>query len=472
MPSLLIAITGIFTAAFISVSIFLMQDKSLQYFWDRDLILKEIIKAKELLVAISLMTFPVVFWNYVPILGNIIIITSYLFGVKLLWNSLFASYRWIRSIDKLGVNGKVSFRMQKRLEYLASPPDIEAKINAWESVFDTDKENKSVLEERRFMEKFIEFYDGASGDISEEQRSALFTALYQNIENISFEDMVIFEDMVEALLDWRHQIHFDIEGDRSHIRSKTTLDRLLKQLISLSFDKRMTFPFFQMKLREHIKHKSENYIIDLFVRVIITQIFENVEDSSESFEFWDYNFPSDWLVTVDFEERDELDEEISKLFFREYIRWAQRRITSANQEWDKDLENVSNGLFPGVNSNLFSILMSLMVRSYGESRMADLVEKRESFGLVGTLVSTYGGESDIHQKLEEKEVSEEEYTIDLMLKYFNGFFTVDQLEKYIRELQELSYEDDSAYNKKLEYLIRIFNKMIRKIKENEETKMM
>lgn len=465
----LLATTGIFAATLISVSIFLVQDGNHHggYGWDRDLIIKNVIKAKKVFVALILMTVPVLFWN-LGVEFKIAIVVGYFFGSRALFKAFSRAYKWATAID--GVNswsGNVNYRVRKRLEYLSSPSGgIENKIIAWESVFDTSKDRKSIIEERLLVKEFVSFYKRSAKILKQKQTVALFSALGQNISNISLDDPVVQENLVGVLFDWRHQIFSLSEQSsdkkRNYMMAKMELDRLLKMIISYMIENGLDYPLFQITLPEHVENKDEEYIQDLFIRVIARETFESAPDSPDSFSFWDNSLPPGWKVRKKQPEKNE-DQTISVTFFHQYANWAQRRLWDSTDGWDKKLEDVTLGLFPNINNRLFATLFTLIFRPYSDSRVADLVEKDLKFGFIGPTISGWGEEEDIARKFRELEESQTDYTLDFFISRFNNFFTRENVSMFLNEAEHLSYPNNPEKDSKREYVVSVFKKLLEKL---------
>lgn len=169
---------------------------------------------------------------------------------------------------------------------------------------------------------------------------------------------------------------------------------------------------------EKAKERYWNYIIGLFASFCPT-FFNEINKSPSSHGIWDHDFPREWKVTSN-----NKNSKISRVVLHEFIQWSIDRIfkDSDNEDFDKDLTEVINGIFPDVHSSLFTAFLMLFFSS--EVRYA--IEKKPNFFILGMSVSWSGSieetEEDRNKRLNEmmraKEISQRDETIQIILKFF------------------------------------------------------
>ena len=206
---------------------------------------------------------------------------------------------------------------------------------------------------------------------------------------------------------------------------------------------------------EHTYHYVDNL-------PIYNDCLDLIPESSDSYDIWGHYFPSRWKITVE----NFRISVISRVWFNRFIHWAQSRIWNDDQKWDQNLEEVSRELFPSVEPNIWSKILTFILRPWsGESRIQAIVEKGPKFGHIGRMVTGWG-EEDIGMQLTAQQSSHEKETIKLTIRLFRGFFTESNLDKWLNELKKLDYEASSSeYHSKREWQ-RILTLLKSEIKEN------
>jgi len=104
-------------------------------------------------------------------------------------------------------------------------------------------------------------------------------------------------------------------------------------------------------------------------------------------------------------------------------------------------------------------MMTLLMRSWGESRIKSLIEKPRNLGLIGRMFSWSGSIGDeidrdnIFEKARDEQIQD---SIKLLCKIFPTEFSLNKIKEYILELENLQYPDNERgelYRKQiLEYM--------------------
>ena len=212
-----------------------------------------------------------------------------------------------------------------------------------------------------------------------------------------------------------------------------------------------------------LKNKKRYYIEDLF-RLFYQLVFEKVSGSEESDYFWS-GFPPEWKVT----KNNLLDEKnlIARISYRAFIDWAVNRIQSS-QTFDRQLNDVSNNLFPEVHPRMWAMVLIFVFSPYSsENRVKSVVERPWTFGFRLRPFIFFGEKKpeEIIKEQKAQEESEIQNTYELTHLLFPGIFTEELLEEYIKQAGELKYPDDSTENHRKAKLLELFGGLLASLKK-------
>lgn len=220
------------------------------------------------------------------------------------------------------------------------------------------------------------------------------------------------------------------------------------------------------------KERYWHYIAGLFSS-FCPVFFNNIGNAPSNYEIWEQDFPVEWKITIGNE-----DKKIAHVVLHEFLRWSTVHILKKENEenFNKGLTEVINGIFPNVHSSLFTAFLMLFV--LGEVKSA--IEKKPNFYISGVSVSWSGpikeSEEENDKRLAEmikaKDISQKEETIQIIFKFFH-FWPI--LTIYKDNLSEDEYENwDSYTEKQKDSIVRKIRKgKLEKIKveiESEEIK--
>ncbi len=156
------------------------------------------------------------------------------------------------------------------------------------------------------------------------------------------------------------------------------------------------------------------------------------------------------------------------------MQWSRDRIFKKESEenFDKDLTEVINGIFPNVHSSLFTAFLML----FFSSEIKYALEKEPNFYILGISVSWSGSveesKEDRDKKLSEmmtaKEISQKNETIQIILKFFHFWST---LTVYKDNLSEDESKNWGNYTKEQRRAIvkRVRKEKLEKIKTEIES---
>ena len=209
---------------------------------------------------------------------------------------------------------------------------------------------------------------------------------------------------------------------------------------------------------EKNKEKYWNYMTGLFASFCPT-FFNEIDKAPSNYGIWDHDFPQEWKITPN-----NKDNKMSRIVLHEFIQWSRDRIFKDNdsKDFDKDLTEVINGIFPNVHSSLFTAFLML----FFSSEVKYVLERKPNFYILGVSVSWSGSieetEEDRDKRLAEmmraEEVSQKDETIQVILKFFH-FWQVLMVYK-----DNLSEDESKNWNNLTEDQRLIIVKRVRKEK--------
>ncbi|HBK33407.1 TPA: hypothetical protein DEP34_00330 [Candidatus Uhrbacteria bacterium] len=220
------------------------------------------------------------------------------------------------------------------------------------------------------------------------------------------------------------------------------------------------------------KEKYWHYVTELFASFCPT-FFNEIDSAPSNYGIWEHDFPSEWKITIA-----NKDNRISRVILHEFLQWSRDRIFKKENEenFDKDLTEVINGIFPNVHSSLFTAFLMLFVSS--EVKYA--LEKEPNFYILGVSVSRSGSieesEEDRDKRLAEmmkaKDSSQKEETVQVILKFFHFWQTLTIYKDNLSEDESKNWESYTEEQRK-SIVKKVRKEKLEKIKaeiESEEIK--
>src|SRR3989344_6174345 len=171
---------------------------------------------------------------------------------------------------------------------------------------------------------------------------------------------------------------------------------------------------------EDKKQRWWNYIMGLFGS-FCPMFFDTIDSVPSNYDIWHHYFPADWKVTIANSKN-----RVPRVILHEFLEWAQKRIFKENPEnYDKDLSEVANGIFPNAHHSLFPAFITLLFAS--EIKYA--VQKESKSGEIS--------EEQIQEMFRQQDQSQKRETIDIIFEYFRDWRLLKIFKEDISE-QELS----------------------------------
>ncbi len=166
---------------------------------------------------------------------------------------------------------------------------------------------------------------------------------------------------------------------------------------------------------EKEKEKYWQYITGLFVSFCPT-FFNEIDNAPSNYGIWEHDFPMEWKITIA-----NKDSKMSRVVLHEFLQWSKDRIFKKDKDenFDKGLTEVINGVFPNVQSSLFTAFLML----FFSSGIKSALEKEPNFYISGLSVSWSGSVEEskedqgkrLVEMMQVKEISQKEETIQIIL---------------------------------------------------------
>lgn len=254
-----------------------------------------------------------------------------------------------------------------------------------------------------------------------------------------------------------------------------TLDSILQKIEARALKEGQSSAFFrtfkehaEKYKRQFVESEGKNkkyYYIESLLNLFYQVFFENIENSPEKYNIWEYYFPEEWKITKN--NLANKENTISRTSLNNFLNWARERICRAREGFDRDLDDISRNLFPEVNPILWAKILIFVFSPYGENRIKSVVERPWNFGFVGRIYPGYpeNSEGKFRKKINEVVSSttkrEVNNTFELAFLLFPKDFSKKNLQKYIADLKKLRYDKDSKEEGKRLRLLAIFEKMLK-----------
>ena len=443
---------------------------------DLHVILDHVFKIKLIILYLFLIFLPIFFWEISLQWAKLVEIILSFFGILLIIKIIIKIYYWVK--------GNVFKYRFSYLENLKNYSDLEIVYRSvWQA------KNINIQNEREFFKIFSITIDQLSKSTKKNLKtiSKLLNDFYNFINNRSIAFLVIPEDVFPKILDWHFKVwqkKYELLGKKDKLSERSNYNEILRILNDIfnkieerSLKERMAYSFFEHfeKHTEHynkklVENNKERYyyrnsLFSIFCRVF----FENVAKSPEKYDIWERYFPEGWKIKKGNYEKNIITRELCNKF----LQWARDIVLSDKKELARDLGNISSNLFPEVEPSLWITILLLFVFSrYEDNRMKmkSLIEIKHSwdFGPIWRVrirgLSNSNGESirkmdEVMQVIDEAETKN---TFELAFQLFKEQFSKENLEKYLKSLQDLEveYKEDPEKENERSYLLYAFERML------------
>ena len=446
---------------------------------DLHVILDNVFNIRLLIFSVFLMFIPMLFWEILIGLDKLIavyfILICIILGIILVVNTIFKVYRWIK--------GNV---FDFRFSYLKKVKKYDDLGIVWKSIWEVKKVNFQDEIEfcKIFFSKIDHLQELPKGNlkiiskllndfynfINERSISALQTELaFTRILEWHFKTWQNHYIFIKKYLDNKNKNK--IKSFLNYSEVLRVLDLILDNIEERSLKVTDAFYLFIIHFKKHAeKYKDEfvgngnkhlyiSYLFELFYRVF----FKNIEkiDFSVKHSIWDEYFPKEWKIS----KTNLIDKEnalFSRLSLVYFLNWARDRITQATEEKDFILGGVSSNLFPEVEPNLWAEFL-IFVFSRSKDRVKLAIEKPWDFGFISR-IKMYPieiGNEEMYKKMSEEDSKKErQKTYELACYLFKEEFSKENIEAYIKEIENLIYPIESLEENRRLKLLNNFKEMV------------
>lgn len=220
------------------------------------------------------------------------------------------------------------------------------------------------------------------------------------------------------------------------------------------------------------KERHWRYITGIFSSFCPT-FFNNIDSALSNYGIWEHDFPGEWKIKIA-----KKDNRISRVILHEFLQWSRDRIFKKDDKdnFDKDLTEVINGIFPNVHSSLFTDFLMLFV----SNEVKYVLEKEPNFYISDVngwwSTSSEESEEDRYKRLAEmmkaKDSSQKEETVQVILKFFHFWQTLKIYKDNLSEDESKNWEGYTEKQRK-SMVKKVRKEKLEKIKaeiESEEIK--
>lgn len=456
----------------VPVGIYVLEDKKSNYSeLDRNIKI-QLIDGGNFLIELGWAFLPLIFWNSVGTSIKLVILVVWATGIFLILKRIVRIYRkWITLNDKE--------RDISRHEILRDGKFREDRlISSWNSVWSA--KNMGTVTEREYFQIFskkVDEYLKKGSQLSLGMASSLLRDFNSNIDSRDSIFLLIFDDFFPRILSWHNEIwkkEYNLLGDNDDLNIwagyselSSQLDFIIQKIIERALNGRESFILFKhlkSHLNEHcedvIKKNGHDYYY-LSNLMIFRALLEKISDASESYDIWNHYFPEDWKIT----EANYKESIVARFWWHYYCDWAVSRISTNNEKGDRQLDQVSEGLLPGINPITWAIILTFAVRSWGGDRMKSLIEWQRNFGFIVSGDGSYHSEETFWDDFKKEIDEKEDYTIGLACFILGGSFR--DIDQHLKGLEELRFEDKDKENYRLE-ILGIFKKIKNCLEQKNE----
>ncbi|MDD4902763.1 MAG: hypothetical protein PHE24_06555 [Patescibacteria group bacterium] len=219
---------------------------------------------------------------------------------------------------------------------------------------------------------------------------------------------------------------------------------------------------------EEEKGKYRRYVTSLFASFCPT-FFNEIDNAPSNYGIWEHDFPAEWKITIA-----NKDNRISHVVLYEFLQWSRDRIFKKDDKdnFDKDLTEVINGIFPNVHSSLFTAFLML----FSSSELKYALEKEPNFYILGVSVSWSGSVEEskegrdkrLNEMMRAEEISQKKETIQIILKYFHFWRILTLYKDNLLEDESKRWESFTEAERKL-IVKRVRKEKLEKVKVEIES---
>jgi hypothetical protein len=131
------------------------------------------------------------------------------------------------------------------------------------------------------------------------------------------------------------------------------------------------------------------------------------------------------------------------LWYRRFLDWSQSRIWKEGEKWDKAFDDILRELFFEVDPIIWAKIYAFVLMPWSNSRIKEAVERKLNYGYVGRIFSGFG--DDIENTFADEQEIQIKKSLELAIYLFGKIFTIGNIDKWLEELNQLKYPEDSKY---------------------------
>jgi hypothetical protein len=436
---------------------------------DLHVILDYIFKIKWLVVYSLMMFLPFAFWEaWGGMLRLFLVIVSGI-GICLTFQIVLNVYKWTKS-------NIFSEIFTFRFSYLEKTKNLVDLVDVWKSVWSC--ENIDYRNERAFFAIFSKRINEILLSSKNDARalSTLIEDFSRSVENRSSFFLAYDVKMFSEILEWYFSVWKSLKNSltKEHVSDDFVYWHMLTESLKIvinavaksNLEQHTTVVFFSGLQKHIVAHRKEQieiknithyYLQDLF-RVIFPFLFGKMSDSLQSYQLWE-DVPNEWKVTVgNINNKENLE---SKILLDAFLDRFLQDLNNA----DTSLFNrgVLAKLFPDVEPRKWAIIL-LFSFSLGDNKAELTITQDWSIVASAYRITIYTTDdpNEIRAQDEARETAETRNTYELvyLVSYLKAVFTKENLNRYIKDAEDLSYPAESKEEHHKQALLGILREML------------
>lgn len=337
----IISISSAVIALLIPIAIFLIENngnsKDNSFEWDKMVIFSEVISARATLMALILITVPLMFWEFIN--SRIIIMGLYLIGIVLMGNFLANCYNWIISRRKKNEN----FRNIKRYKFLNKLDNDEAaQLDIWKVVWGAENQRHN-MDETQLLEIYFKQYRNSK---DEQQKISMLSIYEPNLE-VTYDNYKTIKKFVYSEVE---RVFINAGDAYTKLQISTLFVNYSKQAINES-----NLRYFYLKDFDTFFKEASSENFGLVMQRLGTELINIIKDKAKKDETVNLNSYIPDQIIYD----NQSDESKKEAIFKMYYRWLIQLPTQGSDKYSFNryfANNLFNSMFLSMSAISFFTL--------------------------------------------------------------------------------------------------------------------
>lgn len=405
-----------------------------------------------------------------------LILSSFIFLLPALWALFLIPMLCIWGVGIYHIIGTITDiygwlnennKFTRRFDFLREAKPTAETVIYWKSVWQVETKHIGLENERKLIVIFFSKIESLKGkkDNKHVRIMADLLVAFDEFIDKRWPFWLANNEVLPRILSWFHAyldspLHA-VWSPLQRILTKITEKAIADDVVGVGF-----YPHFKNHLDSEETNQPEHYMYYI-TGILFSALVRCIENSKERIGLrWGNEFPDEWKIT-----RENLADGknvVAGLFSQHYFDWMGGRIRpSKERKYDSVLDDVTNFLFPDIDTTIWAYLVSFLFTSYNPKigKAATAIQEKPVFGRRSGIRPVVGYSMEaVNKKADEIHKQAEENTLMLVIGTFLN--SRSELEDYVNQLNALKgiHPDDSReeYHRKL--LLEFCKKMLKMTK--------